>query len=47
MGNSGCYVIKRVILLDFLPKKRTTGVYYANSLDQLRTAILEKRRGKL
>ena len=36
-----------VILLDFLAKKRTiTGVYYANSLDQLRIAIREKRRGK-
>ena len=36
-----------VIMLDFLPKKRTiTGVYYANLLDQLRTAIRAKRRGK-
>ena len=39
---------KGVIMLDFLPKRSTiTGVYYANLLDQLRTAILEKRRGKL
>ena len=31
-----------VIMLDFLPKRSTiTGVYYANLLDQLRTAILE------
>ena len=38
---------KGVIMLDFLPKRRTiTGVYYANLLDQLRTAILKKRRGK-
>ena len=36
------------VMLDFLPKRSTiTGVYYANLLDQLRTAILEKRRGKL
>ena len=36
------------IMLDFLPKRSTiTGVYYANLLDQLRTAIREKRRGKL
>ena len=35
-------------MLDFLPKRSTiTGVYYANLLDQLRTAIREKRRGKL
>ena len=34
-------------MLDFLPKRSTiTGVYYANLLDQLRTAIREKRRGK-
>ena len=34
---------KGVIRLDFLPKRSTiTGVYYANSLDQLRTAIREK-----
>ena len=33
-------------MLDFLPKRSTiTGVYYANLLDQLRTAIREKRRG--
>ena len=39
---------KGVILLDFLKKRSTiTGVYYANLLDQLRTAIREKRRGKL
>ena len=37
-----------VIMLDFLPKRSTiTGVYYANLLDQLRSAIREKRRGKL
>ena len=35
-------------MLDFLPKRNTiTGVYYANLLDQLRTAIRENRRGKL
>ena len=34
---------KGVIMLDFLPKRSTiTGVYYANLLDQLRTAIHEK-----
>ena len=39
---------KGVIMLDFLPTRSTiTGVYYANLLDQLRTAIREKRRGKL
>ena len=39
---------KGVIMLDFLPKRSTiTGVHYANLLDQLRTAIREKRRGKL
>ena len=39
---------KGVIMLDFLPKRSTiTGVYYANLLDQLRTAIREKRRGKV
>ena len=39
---------KGVIMLDFLPKRSTiTGVYYAHLLDQLRTAIREKRRGKL
>ena len=39
---------KGVIMLDPLPKRSTiTGVYYANLLDQLRTAIHEKRRGKL
>ena len=37
-----------VIMLDFLAKKSTiTGGYYANLLDQLRTVIREKRRGKL
>ena len=36
------------IMLDCLPKRSAiTGVYYANLLDQLRTAIREKRRGKL
>ena len=39
---------KGVIMLDLLPKRSTvTGVYYANLLDQLRTVIREKRRGKL
>ena len=39
---------KGVIMLNFLPKRSTiTVVYYANLLDQLRTAIREKRRGKL
>ena len=34
---------KGVIMLDFLPKRSTIiGVYYANLLDQLRTAIREK-----
>ena len=38
---------KGVIMLDFLPKRSTiSGVYYANLLDQLRTAIHEKCRGK-
>ena len=37
-----------VIMLDFLPKRRTiTGVYYENLLYQLRTAVREKRLGKL
>ena len=37
-----------VIMLDFLAKKSTiTGAYYANLLDQLRTAIHEKCRSKL
>ena len=37
-----------VIMLDFLAKESTiTGAYYANLLDQLRTAIREKRQGKL
>ena len=36
------------IMLDFLPKRSTiTGVYYANLLDQLRTAIHDKCRGKV
>ena len=39
---------KGVIMLDFLPKRSTiTGGYYANLLDQLRTAIREKRRQNL
>ena len=39
---------KGVIMLDLLPKRSTiTGVYYVNLLDQLRTAIREKNRGKL
>ena len=39
---------KGVIMLDFLPKRSTiTGVYYANFLDQLKTAMREKRRGEL
>ena len=39
---------KGVIMLNFLPKRSTiTKVYYANLLEQLRTAIREKRRGKL
>ena len=39
---------KGIIMLDFLPKKSTVaGVYYANLLDQLRTAIGEIRQGKL
>ena len=39
---------KGVIMVDFLPKRITlTEVYYANLLDQLRTAIREKHRGKL
>ena len=34
---------KGIIMLDFLLKRSTiTGVYYANLLDQLRTAICEK-----
>ena len=36
------------VMFDFLPKRSTiTRVYYANLLDHLRTAIREKRRGKL
>ena len=39
---------KGIILLDFLSKTSTiTGVYYANLLDKLRSAICEKHRGKL
>ena len=39
---------KGVIMLDCLPMRSTvTGVYDANLLDQLRTAIREKCRGKL
>ena len=39
---------KGVIMMDVLLKGSTiTEVYYANLLDQLRTAIHEKRRGKL
>ena len=39
---------KGVIILDFLPKRSAiTGVHHVNLLDQLRTAIREKRRGKL
>ena len=35
-------------MLDFFLKRSTIiGVYYANLLDQLRTAIIEKCRGKL
>ena len=39
---------KGIIMLVFLPKTSTiTGVYYTNLLDQLRTGIREKHRGKL
>ena len=39
---------KGVFMLDVLPERSTiTGVYYANLLDQLRTAIPENRRGIL
>ena len=39
---------KGVIMLDFLPKRSTTtGVYYANLLHQLRTAIHEKTPSKV
>ena len=42
------WIANGVIMLDFLPKRSTiTGVYYANLLDQLKTTIREKRRGKL
>ena len=41
----GC---KRHYYVGLLPKRSTiTGVYYANLLDQLRTAIREKCQGKL
>ena len=41
-------LMRTLIMLDFLPKRSTiTGMYYANLLDQLRTAIREKRRGVL
>ena len=39
---------KGVNMLDFLPKRSTiTGVHNANLLNEMRTAIREKRRGKL
>ena len=39
---------KGVIMFEFLAKKSTiTNAYYANLLDQLRTVIHKKRRGKL
>ena len=39
---------KGVIMLDFLPKRSTiTRVYYANLIDQLKTAIRGERRGTL
>ena len=39
---------KGVIIFEFLPKWSTiTGVYYASLLDQLGTAIHDKRRGIL
>ena len=42
LGGKGRYYV------GLFPKKNTiTGVYYANLLDQQRTAIREKRRGKL
>ena len=42
LGRKRCYYV------GLLPKRsKITGVYYANLLDQLRTAIIEKRRGKL
>ena len=45
---TGFWDAQGVVMLDFLAKKSTiTGAYYANLLDQLRTAIREKRRGKL
>ena len=42
------WAVKGVIMLDFLPKRRTiTRLYYANMLYQLKTAIHENHRGKL
>ena len=39
---------KALLCWTFYPREvQKTGVYYANLLDQLRTAICEKRRGKL
>ena len=40
LGLKRCYYVG-------LFRSTITGVYYANLLDQLRTAICEKRRGKL
>ena len=46
-GHSILGHIRRYYAGLFLPKRSTiTGVYYANLLDQLRTAIREKRQGK-
>ena len=43
-----CWDAQGAFMLDFLAKKSTiTVVYYANLLDQLRTVIREKPRGKL
>ena len=38
---------KALLYWTFYPGKYNTWLYYANLLDQLRTAIREKRRGKL
>ena len=47
-GNSILGPKRRYYVLGlFTQEKYNTGVYYANLLDQLRTAIREKRRGKL
>ena len=47
-GDGNCWDVQGVIMVDFLAKKSTIAVaYYANLLDQLRTVIREKRRGKL